>query len=410
MARMITFEARTDVGRERSENQDYYGSLRQEDVEFFIVCDGMGGHAGGSTASRLGVETIVAALECAEGTPPERMEIAVQAANRAISTMSAEKRELRGMGTTVVVMAIDRVNDCAHLVHVGDSRIYRLRGNVFQRLTRDHTMVQRLVDEGILTEEEAENHPNSNVISRSLGGHHEVDVEHAPEVYPLEDGDIFLLCTDGLSGLISETEMAQTLVDLPLDEAAVRLVDRANQEGGPDNITVELVRVGGPPGPFQAPLQLIHPPKGPSAREMREAEARRAMIGAGLGKTGETVALSTVDVETPPYVLEPPKAVGHSGYSTDALDEVEDGGTGRLVWILGALTVLLLVVIGVLLARTLQKPQDPDAIVPSTLPSTEVVVEPDYVEELEYLDPTLEEIEAQPVYEVPEHELDNHTP
>lgn len=197
MALKITFEAQTDVGLERTDNQDHFGASRQENVEFFIVCDGMGGHAGGSTASRLGVQAIENTLEEDEGDVPARMEGAIHVANDAIHSLAAERRELRGMGTTVAMLGIDHTQKQAHVAHVGDSRVYRLRGATFQRMTRDHTMVQRLVDEGIISEEEAEHHPQSNVISRSLGGHPVVDVEHGPEAYDLEEGDIYLLCSGG---------------------------------------------------------------------------------------------------------------------------------------------------------------------------------------------------------------------
>lgn len=392
MARSITFEARTDVGRERRENQDFYGSLRQENVEFFIVCDGMGGHAGGSTASRLAVETIVDSLEKLDLPAAARMEEAVKEANRAIFTMSMERRELRGMGTTAVIMAVDHDSNTAHLVHVGDSRIYRLRGNVFQRMTRDHTMVQRLVDEGIITEEEAENHPNSNVISRSLGGQGDVEVEHAPEAYTLEEGDIFLLCTDGLSGLVSEREMAYTLSTLPPADAAERLIDRANEEGGHDNITVEVVLIGTQPEPFTDPLELVHPPRGPSARE--RWEQTYASGSHGVGKTGETVAL---ELEPPPFVI-PADSTSNADDANGGKEIiVEEPGIRLWIMILGVLSLILLVLVLFAIIHLLDKKEDPVLTIPATPPTLVYDEEmPVFVDE----DP-----EPIPAYEVPFDEM-----
>lgn len=388
MARKLTFEARTDVGRERSENQDHFGAARLETVEFFIVCDGMGGHAGGSTASRLGVQTIEDALLEGEGDTAARIEDAVIKANAAIHDMSLERRELRGMGTTVVILGIDHEQDCAHVAHVGDSRIYRLRGNVFQRLTRDHTMVQRLVDEGIITEEEAEHHPNSNVISRSLGGHPDVDVEHGPDTYALEDGDVFLLCTDGLSGLVSEHEMAELLATMPPIEAAELLIHMANENGGHDNITVEIILVGEQKERPDEDFVFIHPPKGPTSRELREQEL-------GL----HTPYVPEVFDDPPPIELpdEHPTEYGlHPGAPV-----VEEQGTGKLLVLLGVLTLLLFGLVVVLMLRLVRVP-DPAPV--DVVPAAEQVV-PAMDEPILDFD-SLEDPIPQPVYEVPpsEHE------
>jgi serine/threonine protein phosphatase PrpC len=303
----IEYAALTDVGRERSENQDNYGDARLERFEFFYVCDGMGGHAGGSTASRLGVDTMRDVLESDDSEPRVRMEKAIDAANNAIFQKQVEQRELRGMGTTVVAIAVDKENEIVHFAHVGDSRGYLLRRQVFKRLTRDHTMVQRLVDDGVITAEEAEHHPNSNVISRSLGGYPEVEVEHGDEPLEIQAGDTFLLCSDGLSGLVSEPEMASILAKQDPPEAIETLVRRANEEGGHDNITVEIIRLGtyGSTNPAE-PIRIEHPPKGPSSRELlaKEREAAERVMGdenAGEGKTANTVSLDmSGNAETTP--------------------------------------------------------------------------------------------------------------
>lgn len=381
MALKTTFEARTDVGRERSENQDHYGSAQLETVSFFIVCDGMGGHAGGSTASRLGVQAIEDTLNAQSDDVPARMEAAVHHANDAIHTMAQERRELRGMGTTVVILGIDHETQHAHVVHVGDSRIYRLRDHVFQRLTRDHTMVQRLVDEGIITEEEAEHHPNSNVISRSLGGHPVVDVEHGPESYPLEDGDIFLLCTDGLSGLISETEIAEILAHYPPDQAAEHLIDLANEAGGHDNITVEIILIGEQKPPFMVDVELIHPPKGPTVKELRERELQASMA------FHDDVHFDPPPIELPPFVAEETKP-----YAAAGAPVLEDQSNGKLLGVLAFLVVLLILLVVGLLLRTSPAPEAP-IVVP-------LVEDAPPVNEMEPLYDEEPELEPQPVYEV----------
>lgn len=385
MALKITFEARTDVGRERNENQDHYGSTRMENVEFFIVCDGMGGHAGGSTASRLGVQAAESTLE-AEDTPvPERMEAAVHNANDAIHAMSQERRELRGMGTTAVILGVDHETQLAHVVHVGDSRIYRLRDHYFQRLTRDHTMVQRLVDEGIITEDEAEHHPNSNVISRSLGGHPTVEVEHGPEAYPLEDGDIFLLCTDGLSGLITEQEMAEVLAHYAPEQAAERLIDMANEAGGHDNITVEIILIGEQKPPFMVDVEIIHPPKGPTVRELREREL------AAMEQVHEEAPYDPPPIELPAEEKSKPEPTPYVA----GAPVLDDQNNGKLLTVLFVLVLLLILLVAGLLLRT--------------SPAEEIVVP---AEEGQVAEPELpflvddEEPEPQPVYDVTEDELE----
>ncbi len=235
------------MGRERTENQDAFGELSTPDIDFWFVCDGLGGHKGGSTASTLGVDTLIEVLAAHPELPiPDRMTRAIEEANTRIGTMASQRRELRGMGTTVVMLAVDKVQQLAWFAHVGDSRGYLLRGAELRQLTRDHTMVQRLVDDGIIPPEAAANHPNSNVISRSLGGREDVEVELIAEPVALQGGDTFLLCSDGLYGPVSDPVIARLMADLEPSEASSQAIDRANEGGGSDNITVVVVRWGEP--------------------------------------------------------------------------------------------------------------------------------------------------------------------
>lgn len=289
MGHQLTFVPLSDVGRERSENQDAYGSEHLDGLDFYLVCDGMGGHRGGSTASRLAVAEIIDAINEQPELPlVERMVAAFHTANDVIFRKAQAESELHGMGTTAVILAVDHAAGTAHYVHVGDSRLYRIRGGTLQQLTRDHTFVQRLVDDGILTHEAAENHPQSNVIIRSLGGQPIVDVEVGDTALELLEGDTFLLCSDGLHGLVSEEEIATVAVSHPLEEAARILVERANEEGGHDNITVELIRVGQRHEEAPDTWEIVRPSPAPGTRLARKAA--EAAAAAALASTDPQMA------------------------------------------------------------------------------------------------------------------------
>lgn len=238
--------ALTDVGRERAENQDAIGHTRIPGASVWYVCDGMGGHLGGSTASRLAIEGIDETLQQTHDSLHDAIDAAMQEANRRIHQMSTSRRELHNMGTTAVLVAIEDSGNVI-VAHVGDSRAYLLRDHTIRQLTRDHTMVQRLVDDGVIEPEAAENHPHSNYISRSLGGRDAVDVEFNPEPISLADGDILMLCSDGLHGLVKEPDMAVTMRAMPPEDSAAQLIDMANDAGGHDNISVQVILNGSMP-------------------------------------------------------------------------------------------------------------------------------------------------------------------
>lgn len=303
MTTPIASAALTDVGLERSENQDAFGQLLAEAADFWFVCDGLGGHKGGSTASRLAVDTITASLQASAddelATLHDRIQIAITRANQAIVEMSQQRRELRGMGTTCVLLVIDRQADTALLAHVGDSRGYLLRGSVLKQLTRDHTMVQRLVDDGIIPPEAAASHPNSNVISRSLGGRGDVEVEFMEQPLPLQPGDTFILCSDGLYGPCPDAEFARVVADSSVEDAARICIEAANAYGGPDNITVTIVRWGErtlhpdpievqkPPRPVRPPRVVSDfsledtPPQGIDGQPLSQQPALQTPVAAG---------------------------------------------------------------------------------------------------------------------------------
>jgi protein phosphatase len=238
----------TDVGRQRGNNEDSYLYWEPDSDEEFrrkgrlaIVADGMGGYEGGQEASRLAVETVHHVYEHAFGAnPQETLLEAFQSAHQSIQRYALEHPQFYGMGTTCTALSI--VDRQLHFAHVGDSRLYHIRGENISRLTRDHSFVGRLVETGVVRSEDAESHPQRHILTAALGSGRDV-APHAPDrPLPLEDGDTLVLCTDGLWGLIGDRELAQIAQAAPA-EACLRLVGMALDRGGPDNITVLVLRV-----------------------------------------------------------------------------------------------------------------------------------------------------------------------
>jgi len=238
---MTTFRAGavTDVGRVRSNNQD---SLLVREGELFAVADGMGGHQGGEVASATALEILGRAYD--EPTTPTLVR-AVRSANQAVFDKASGDPDLKGMGTTLTALADVNTPEGKRLaiVNVGDSRLYRLRGGAIEQLTVDHSLVASLVQQGRITPEEAESHPQRNILTRALGIDEVVAVD-SWEVEPVP-GDRFLICSDGLFNEVTENRIISTMqrLDVPSD-AAEELVRLANEGGGRDNITVALARVG----------------------------------------------------------------------------------------------------------------------------------------------------------------------
>ncbi len=237
----IEFGNFTDVGTVRSENEDYYGFFETELGSLFIVCDGMGGHVGGKRASRLAVETIAKVVtESVDRNAPKVLKRALASANRAIRQEIDQNSELEGMGTTCVLLLVSTTKKpTAWRVHIGDSRLYRIRLDHIEQLTQDHSMVSEMQRRGLITEKEAEDHPQKNVITRALGVREEIE----PEIETVDvcKGDRFILCTDGISGPIPAIDMEQQSIDQTPQVLAERLVKLANERSGDDNATVQIV-------------------------------------------------------------------------------------------------------------------------------------------------------------------------
>jgi protein phosphatase len=221
----------SDVGRERRGNEDSF----LESPPLFVVADGMGGAQGGEVASGMAVEILADAASASDLTG------AIEQANQRIHSRAREDGALAGMGTTVTAAWVDDAT--LTLAHVGDSRAYRLRDGSLEQLTEDHSLVGGLVRMGKITAAEAENHPQRSVILRAVGVEPAVEVDVTK--HEVEDGDVYLLCSDGLSGMVRDEVIAETLaIDASLDAAAEMLVDLANASGGRDNITAVLFRTG----------------------------------------------------------------------------------------------------------------------------------------------------------------------
>ena len=240
----INFFEKTDVGRVRKANEDNMGHLEKSWGWVFTVCDGMGGHVGGATASSIAVNSILEFLgqDQAPSDPRAALAKSLEFANEQIYATTLQQPELRGMGTTAVILLM--IDSQIWLAHVGDSRIYIHSEGKLHRLTRDHSFVQTLVDQGIIAEDEMELHPRKNELTRALGTRPSVEPEVSERPVLPQAGDSFLLCSDGLYGMIDPTEILGILKTNPaLQPATERLIFEANERGGLDNITVQLVEI-----------------------------------------------------------------------------------------------------------------------------------------------------------------------
>ncbi|HEX2709030.1 MAG TPA: Stp1/IreP family PP2C-type Ser/Thr phosphatase [Solirubrobacterales bacterium] len=274
---------RTETGRQRNANED--SLFTRSPV--FVVADGMGGAQAGEVASKAAAESFDRELPAA---PPERvLTETIEAANRMIHELARKDPDLTGMGTTITATIVDPDSEEVAIGHVGDSRAYRLRGGKLERLTRDHSLVEEMRRKGQLTDAQAEDHPQRSIITRALGPEPEVKVD--VQTVPAQAGDVFLLCSDGLTTMLDDAQIARLLARASSMEAAVRaLVDEANRAGGRDNITVVAFRLEDVAAPARVPegATLI----GPSAEEagLTATEVRRRAAAAAASKRREDLA------------------------------------------------------------------------------------------------------------------------
>lgn len=241
----------TDVGQKRNHNEDSF--LVDEELQLFVVADGMGGHAGGGTASRLAVETIDREMRAARVAPdrpfesdapmqdsplPEYLRTAVERACGEIFRAAQADTRLSGMGTTTIALCVHR--DHAFFAHVGDSRAYLVRGDLIQQISEDHSLVNEQIKAGMITAEEAKHSRYKNIITRSVGFEEDVQVDVMGVL--AEPGDAFVLCSDGLANMVEDSEIQEVVSSNDLAEAPKKLIQLANERGGDDNITVIIVK------------------------------------------------------------------------------------------------------------------------------------------------------------------------
>ena len=231
---------RTDVGKVRANNQD--APIVSEKLRLYGVADGMGGHKGGEVASTSARDDLLRELE---GKTPSGAALsgAIEEVNRQIYHQQAHDDALTGMGTTLSVLWMS--DNFVYIGHVGDSRVYLLRDGEFRQMTLDHSLVEQLVREGVLTEEEAQNHPMRNIITRAIGTDESVEVDVVVE--ERRKGDLWLACSDGLHGLVDDRQMRDALRQYAPEKAADVLLKAALDAGGRDNVTLVIVHDGEEP-------------------------------------------------------------------------------------------------------------------------------------------------------------------
>jgi protein phosphatase len=239
----------TDVGLQRANNEDscLYWEPDSDDEfrrkgRLAVIADGMGGYDGGQEASRLAVESVRHIYDHEfRDSPQQSLVSGFESAHATIQRYAVEHPQFQGMGTTCTALAIVERQLC--FAHVGDSRLYLVRGESVSRLTRDHSYVGRLVESGIVRSEDAESHPQRHILTAALGSGRDVAPHIPDQPVTLEDADTLVLCTDGLWSLVSERELSSVVrVGSPAD-ACLRLVNTALERGGPDNVTVLILRV-----------------------------------------------------------------------------------------------------------------------------------------------------------------------
>lgn len=236
--------AKSDIGKARDTNEDfYYTSDVQDNIKLYILADGMGGYNGGEIASRIATATVKSYIESnfnqiehSKESILKLIKNAIEYANMVIYEKAKESEELENMGTTLEVCLI--YNNRAFIGHIGDSRIYRIRKNIIRKITQDHSYVQELVKDGTITKEEAVNHPKKNMLMKAVGCTPYVEPDIMVKGF-LKD-DIIVMCSDGLTNMLSDEEIYNTVLE-NINNSSESLVNKANQLGGYDNITVVII-------------------------------------------------------------------------------------------------------------------------------------------------------------------------
>jgi serine/threonine protein phosphatase PrpC len=245
----IEVSGQSDIGCLRKNNEDSFGYWEPTDEAEFqrkgrlaVVADGMGGYEGGQEASQLAVDALLKTYRESDGSHPQQALIeGLQAAHEEIRQYGFSHPELRGMGTTCTAIAI--VNDGLYYVHVGDTRLYLIRDGQITQVTRDHSYVGRLVEAGMISREEAETHPQRNILTAAVGTNPELLMDSPGRPEPLHPKDVLLLCSDGLWGVVHDQEILAAVEKHNAEQAGRELIELARTRGGPDNITVSILRL-----------------------------------------------------------------------------------------------------------------------------------------------------------------------
>ena len=236
---------KTDIGAVRSRNEDAfeYGFLA-DGTSWAVVCDGMGGVHGGKVASTAAIEMVSSKIKkcynpsMSVSSLENLLLSSITTANVDVFDRGIYDSRLKGMGTTIVAAIVKKNEAC--IAHVGDSRAYIIRGNAIEQITKDHSLVQEMLDKGQITKEEFENNPIKNIITRAMGVDEHIDIEF--DYVCLDEGDVLILCTDGLSGMISDERIAEIYQTTQFEALAQKYIDEANNNGGSDNITVVIMK------------------------------------------------------------------------------------------------------------------------------------------------------------------------
>lgn len=245
----VEVSGQSDIGCQRENNEDSFGYFEPEDDEQFlhkgrlaIVADGMGGYEGGQEASHLAVETVSTFYRDRNGGDPQQaLNEALLAAHDRVREYGFAHPRLRGMGTTCTAIAL--VGYALHYAHVGDTRLYLIRDGQITQITRDHSYVGRLVESGIISREEAEKHPQRNILTAALGTSTELIMDSPGHPETLQSRDALVVCSDGLWGQVQDSEILAAVANQSPEAAGRALIDLARERGGPDNITVQILRV-----------------------------------------------------------------------------------------------------------------------------------------------------------------------
>jgi PPM family protein phosphatase len=231
----------SNTGCRRAVNEDAGRFVRNEKGLLGVVADGMGGHQAGELASLTAVDVACRAYQAGNGSPGRCLSNALIAANRAVHELASGDEQLADMGTTCTALAL--CGGFAYLAHVGDSRVYLIRKGDIYQMTEDHTLVMELVRKGMITAKEAREHPERNVLQRALGRHASVEVSGWLEGTPLRYGDLYLLCSDGLCGVLSDDTIRKAALASDPTTVCAELIELTLSAGAPDNVTVGIVRV-----------------------------------------------------------------------------------------------------------------------------------------------------------------------